>query len=676
MGMDSQNARAAPPPARPDRREDRVRGDDEQPHVDVVHTDARLDEQHPVEQHEGAHQDGDQPAAEQDARQQVEESGHQRPGDDARQPPGEGVRSDIDGGGGAVRPEDQQVLAIGGHVFGLDIHRHRGGRHAIGQPGVSVDRIPVRLDDVDRPAIARGAGRSGHATQDVDLLGGLVIGHEARRRRQRMAALADRAILGAIAPDGDDVEAGVVRGAVGDVQLRIVDAHHHRQAMGPAGHRQRIGHPGRRGIDERHALARRDRDPSPVHDLDAGQRPVGDGLLDRVPLDAAAGRPQDDLRLGIAGGVQPGAIIARLPVEQVGELRGHRAWIGDRRGRGDEGRPGAGRREVRDPGQVGGAGDGAAIDVHRGDGRVGGRDDRRTVIGDEQMRDGMASVPHLGGLEAALDAIEPDRGQVERRDPAVIETDHELLGGRIHDDRGRPRCRDDAHELAGLEVVAADLRAGRDVDTLAGRSALDDVLASMLDRDVGDRCPERARLIDMVAAPQDQAAGHEVLGQMWVRPLVDVVVQAVPPALQELGRGPRVVDLVKVHLIGLGQAEGAHAEGRQDQDDQDPGIEPVQAAAALVPQGRRAVGAGRALGEAVAEPAAEAGFGERATLGPRGRRDHGSQGGRASSRSHGHPARGPVVDAGCERHAAGPRRDGARFRGSGRRGGVGHAGPW
>ena len=50
----------------------RVRGDDEQPDVDVVHPDPRLDEEHPVDEDEQPDQPGDEPAAEQDPRQQVE----------------------------------------------------------------------------------------------------------------------------------------------------------------------------------------------------------------------------------------------------------------------------------------------------------------------------------------------------------------------------------------------------------------------------------------------------------------------------------------------------------------------------------------------------------------------------------------------------------------------------
>ena len=70
-------------------------------------------------------------------------------------------------------------------------------------------------------------------------------------------------------------------------------------------------------------------------------------------------------------------------------------------------------------------------------------------------------------------------------------------------------------------------------------------------------------------------------------PLVDVVRQAVAPRLEELRRGPRVIDLVEVHLVRLGEAEGPQRHRGQDQDDQEPQVEPVEAAAALAGQRAR-----------------------------------------------------------------------------------------
>ena len=81
----------------------------------------RLDEEHPVEEHERADEDRHEPAPEQDPRQQVQAGRHERAGDDARQPPREGVRADLDRGGRAVRAEDEQLLAVLAQVLRLDV---------------------------------------------------------------------------------------------------------------------------------------------------------------------------------------------------------------------------------------------------------------------------------------------------------------------------------------------------------------------------------------------------------------------------------------------------------------------------------------------------------------------------------------------------------------------------
>ena len=80
---------------------------------------------------------------------------------------------------------------------------------------------------------------------------------------------------------------------------------------------------------------------------------------------------------------------------------------------------------------------------------------------------------------------------------------------------------------------------------------------------VDDRHAELARRRDPVVAPGDEAAGHRVLGEVRMGPLVDVVVDPVAPVLEELRRGPGVVDLVEVHLVRLGQAEHPDAEDRR-----------------------------------------------------------------------------------------------------------------
>ena len=104
-------------PAGPQRREERERRDDEEPDVDVVHRDARLDEHHPVGEDQDPGDDRDRPAPEEDPREQVEGAERQRAEDDARQPPAEGVATDGDGGRGARRREREQLLAVGGRVL-------------------------------------------------------------------------------------------------------------------------------------------------------------------------------------------------------------------------------------------------------------------------------------------------------------------------------------------------------------------------------------------------------------------------------------------------------------------------------------------------------------------------------------------------------------------------------
>ncbi len=77
---------AEPPAAGPQAGEQDVRGEDEQPDVDVVHRDPRLDEEHPVGEGEDRHEHADLAAPEQQPGQQEQEPGGQRAGDDARAP--------------------------------------------------------------------------------------------------------------------------------------------------------------------------------------------------------------------------------------------------------------------------------------------------------------------------------------------------------------------------------------------------------------------------------------------------------------------------------------------------------------------------------------------------------------------------------------------------------------
>ena len=157
-------------------------------------------------------------------------------------------------------------------------------------------------------------------------------------------------------------------------------------------------------------------------------------------------------------------------------------------------------------------------------------------------------------------------------------------GGAVHGPR-RDR-------LARVQVVAGQLRAGRDPHAVAvagGRGRR--VRPAGLDGRVADRHAEVAGRLRVVPRERDDAAGHRVLREVRVRPLVDVVRDAVAPVLEELGGRPRVVDLVEVHPRRLGEPEHAQAHRGDDQHDQEPQVEAVEAAAALAVERRRAVGA-------------------------------------------------------------------------------------
>ena len=294
-----------------------------------------------------------------------------------------------------------------------------------------------------------------------------------------------------------------------------------------------------------------------------------------------------------------------------------------------------------------------------------GGHDGRPVVGHQQVLDRVVDLAERDRGDDVVGRAQPEGDQPEGHDRAVVGAGHELLAGQVDGQRADARRGHGPDQRAGAQVVGPDLLPGRDVDPLAGPVVEHDVLATGLVGGGPDRHVQLARGADVVLAPQHQAAGHRVLGQVRVGPLVDVVVQPVAPALQELGRGPRVVDLVEVHLGGLGQAEGAQAQGRAEEHEQDPHVEAVEAAAALVAERRAAVGAhGQVVGP-LAQPAGDADLAERPALAPGRQRDGGDR--RRGARRHAAPrGRGGQRDPGrdrCRGSGAGSvRRDGLRPR--------------
>ena len=86
---------SAPAP-RPQWGEQGIGGHDEQPDVDIIHGDPRLDEEHPIGQRQQRRQHRDVAPSEEQPDEQEQERSHERPGEHAGQAPGEGMVADVD----------------------------------------------------------------------------------------------------------------------------------------------------------------------------------------------------------------------------------------------------------------------------------------------------------------------------------------------------------------------------------------------------------------------------------------------------------------------------------------------------------------------------------------------------------------------------------------------------
>ena len=324
--------------------------------------------------------------------------------------------------------------------------------------------------------------------------------------------------------------------------------------------------------------------------------------------------------------------IGRARPEDRGEARGDGRRVGHLVDGRDQGGAAPARREVRDAGQVERPDDLPVIHVDRGQPIGRGRDDLRPAVDDQQVIDRVVDLGERGRLESGADPAVADEAQVERREAAVVVADDQPLVGVVDRQRGRSRRLDDRDELARLEVVGPDLGPGRDVEALPGADVRgcaaarrrDLVDPARLDRGRHDGHLEIARGGHVVLAPEHDPGRHQVLGEVRVGPLVDVVRQAVAPVLEELRRGPCVIDLVEVHLERLVEPEGAQHHRPEDEHDDDPQVEPVEPAAALVTDRGRPVGPDPRVVVAGLEPGDDADVVEGAAGGParhrRGRR--------------------------------------------------------
>ena len=442
---------AAPPPARPDGREDHVGGHDEEADVDVVHPDPRLDEEHPIDQHEEPDQQRHEASPEEDPRQQVEAGGGQRAEDDPRQAPREGVRAELDRCHRPVAVEDEQLLPVAGRVVGGDVGGPRGRLETRRERRVGEDRVAVRLDDVDGPRTGRRrvdvlARRFRSEAQDVDHLAGLVV-HDLRPgSRERMDALVDRPVRGLIAADDDDVVDRRARRSRRHEQLRVLQAGDLGQAVGAAVEPDRRDDPGTRRIDERDPVARRGGDPGNVLDLDARQAPVGDGGLDLLPRVTGARAAEDDRG---AGPRQVRLVIGGVAGEELGEDGGLRRGIVDLFDGRDQCGAVAAVGEVHEAGQVHAPDDRAGREVERVEVLARPDHDRGPVLRDVQQVHGAGHVAEWLGGDAAGGRVRPDGVQVERGQASVVEADHELLATRIDGERADPGRRERRDQRRG-----------------------------------------------------------------------------------------------------------------------------------------------------------------------------------------------------------------------------------
>ena len=149
---------------------------------------------------------------------------------------------------------------------------------------------------------------------------------------------------------------------------------------------------------------------------------------------------------------------------------------------------------------------------------------------------------------------------------------------------------------------------------------------------------------DPVVAERLDAQRHRVLGEVRVGVLVDGVRLVVAPVLEELHRGPGVVDLVEVHVVGLGERGSPRSvDGGQQDAQQRPSAGPAGRA------GRRGSPASDALRSRrdgrLRDPVDPA---SRAPTGPR------TTGHRLGPRPARRPAAVPVAAGGSRRPAPRP----------------------
>ena len=254
-----------------------------------------------------------------------------------------------------------------------------------------------------------------------------------------MGALVDRPVPGRVAADRDDVVAGRPGRPRSHVQLRVLETGDLGQPVRPAVEPDRRDDPGRRGIDERHPVGRRRRDPGDILDLDPGQAPVGDRRLDLRPHLARAGAPEDDRG---AGPRQVLLVVGRDAAEDLDEHGRLRGRIVDELGRRDERGTVAAVGQVDEPWQVHATDDRAGREVERIEVVAGPDHDRGAVLRDVQEVHGPGHLAEWLGRDPAGGRLGPDGRQFEGGQSSVVAADHELLAALIDGQGAGPGRRD------------------------------------------------------------------------------------------------------------------------------------------------------------------------------------------------------------------------------------------
>ena len=387
-----------------------------------------------------------------------------------------------------------------------------------------------------------------------------------------------------------------------------------------------------------------------------GRRPSEIAFSSFSRVLSVPGPPRLDRR---AGPGELGLEVGGRSAQRLGQDGGLGGGVVERCGRRDDGRADAAVGEAREARQVEPTDHAAGREVDRVEMVVRSDHQRRSVLGQVEQVHAGGHLADRQGRDPGGRRVGADGGQVERGQAPVVVAHDELRTCRIDGEGADPGGRDRGDQAPVAQVVGPDLRAGRHVHPLPGAAiGRRRVVTPRLDDGRHHRHAQLAGGADVVLAPGHDAERHGVLGEVRVGPFVDVVREPVPPVLEELRRGPGVVDLVEVHLERFGQAEDPQRQARDDEHDEEPQVEPVEPATALAAQRCAAVRTDRTLAEAIPEPADDAALDEPGGPRPgrhRGGRDRGI--GRDRGRSAGRPPGRGVAPTGPPADGRCPRRD-------------------